>query len=175
MKHHITYIPRHWIDFIRLNDQELQRKCRMDIYKATGKGGQKKNKTSNAVRLTLEHLSVTASASRSRQDNISRAVKKMRLAIAMDLSDSSENRSGLSELPGELKNYVSKGLIRINEKNPAFPYFSGVLFDIYLDCEGDVKIVAERLGTSSSQIHRFFSSHPFLLERMNALKQKFRR
>ena len=174
MDHHTQYTPQKWIKFVSLGDEELMRKCRMDIFKATGKGGQKKNKTSNAIRLTLNHLSVTATASRSRQENISKAVKKMRMEIALDLHEVEDNRSGLEKLPDGLCSYIRKGILRINEKNPLYAMFTGVILDIYMEYLGDVREIAEKLETSSSQIHRFISSHSSLLPKINFLKERFR-
>lgn len=174
MDHHTSYTPNQWIDFVSFSDEALLRKCRMDIFKATGKGGQKKNKTSNAIRLTLNHLSVTATASRSRQENISKAVKKMRMEIALDLFEVEENRSGVEKLPATLDSYIRKGMLRINEKNPLYAMFTGIMLDIYLGNRGDIRKIAEKIETSSSQIHRFISNHPALLQKINLLKQKFR-
>lgn len=172
MDHHTCYTPTHWLDFVSLSDDALLKKCRIDIFKATGKGGQKKNKTSNAIRLTLGHLMVTATASRSRQENISKAIKKMRMEIALDLDSVNGNRSRKIELPRELSSYIQKGILRINEKNPLYAKFSGMVLDLYLENDGDIKVLAENLKTSSSQIHRFFSKHPALLRVINGVKSR---
>jgi len=53
--------------------------CRWDYFKASGPGGQKKNKTSSAVRCTHEDSGAVgqASESRSQRDNKKEAFKRM--------------------------------------------------------------------------------------------------
>ena len=89
----------------------------MDVFKATGHGGQKKNKTSNAIRLTLEHLSVTYTTSRSKAENISGAYKKLRMSMALDISAGRENCYSCQTYPVNLFQYFQKGSININAKN----------------------------------------------------------
>ncbi len=50
------YSPFFWHEFVAKTDDELLKMVRIDVFKGTGKGGQKKNKTENAIRLTLDDL-----------------------------------------------------------------------------------------------------------------------
>src|SRR5947209_18351124 len=54
-----------------LTDAQLLARCEVDTYRASGPGGQKRNKTSSAVRLRHEDsgLSVIAEESRSQHEN----------------------------------------------------------------------------------------------------------
>ncbi len=162
------------MQFLRKSDQELQNLSRMDIYKATGRGGQKKNKTSNAIRLSLGNLSVTQSASRSRADNISKAVKKLRLAIALDIGSGFQERSGWRDFPEEILPYLQSDLIRINPKNKVFPIFLGNFIDVFIHHQGNWKKIAEQFNTSNSQIRRFTQENPFMLETVKKLQNQFR-
>ncbi len=71
-------------DYLSLSDDELLRQCKVDRYRASGPGGQKRNKTESAVR--LRHLptglSVTAVESRSQHENRARALRRLRDKIA---------------------------------------------------------------------------------------------
>ena len=120
-----NYKPVDWLIFLQKTDEALKALCRVDIFKATGRGGQKKNKTSNAIRLNLAHLMVTYTASRSQAENLRGALHKLRLAIATDLHDGFEARGTNAEYPPELKSYIQGGMIHINAKNPIFPIFIG--------------------------------------------------
>src|SRR5437016_10153870 len=68
-----------------LTDPQLLQECEVDTYRASGPGGQKRNKTSSAVR--IRHLPtgliVTATESRSQHENRARALRRLREAIAL--------------------------------------------------------------------------------------------
>ncbi len=73
--------------FLSLSDDALVAQCEVDHYRASGPGGQKRNKTSSGVR--LRHgptgLSVTAVDDRSQHVNRVRAVRRLREAIALNV------------------------------------------------------------------------------------------
>src|SRR5713101_3263501 len=70
-----------------LNDQQLLAQCAVDTYRASGPGGQKRNKTSSAVR--IRHLPsgliVIAEESRSQHENRARALRRLRQAFYLKL------------------------------------------------------------------------------------------
>src|SRR5947209_17334090 len=72
-----------------LSDDQLLAQCAVDTYRASGPGGQKRNKTSSAVR--LRHgptgLLVIAEESRSQHENRARALRRMREALYLKLRD----------------------------------------------------------------------------------------
>src|ERR1700739_4691996 len=72
-----------------LNDAQLLQQCEVDTYRASGPGGQKRNKTSSAVR--LRHLPsgliVIAEESRSQHENRARALRRMRQALFLQLRE----------------------------------------------------------------------------------------
>src|SRR5229473_40041 len=72
-----------------LTEDQLLRQCAVDTYRASGPGGQKRNKTSSAVR--LRHLPsgliVIAEESRSQHENRGRALKRLRQALYLKLRD----------------------------------------------------------------------------------------
>src|SRR5262249_14690328 len=72
-----------------LNDGQLLAQCEVDTYRASGPGGQKRNKTSSAVRLRHppSGLIVIAEESRSQHENRARALKRLRQAIHLKLRE----------------------------------------------------------------------------------------
>ena len=153
-------------EFLRKTDDELLKLSRVDVFKATGKGGQKKNKTSNAIRLSMCHLSVTESKSRSKAENIKGAVKKLRLAIALDKKDATSSRVSVYQTPSEIKPYLNTGEIKISVKNPLYPIFIGILFNCYIKNGGNWSDMGKNLGFTSSQIRKF-------VDKNAQLKRKF--
>src|SRR5437879_9640374 len=71
----------------RLTDDQLLEQCAVDTYRASGPGGQKRNKTSSAVRLrhTPSALIVIAEESRSQHENRARALRRLREALYLKL------------------------------------------------------------------------------------------
>src|SRR5947207_14217946 len=72
-----------------LNDAQLLEQCAVDTYRASGPGGQKRNKTSSAVRLRHKPsgLIVIAEESRSQHENRARALRRLREALYLKLRE----------------------------------------------------------------------------------------
>src|SRR3954454_11918948 len=72
-----------------LNDEQLLAECRINISRGSGPGGQKRNKTSNAVH--LRHIGTgveaTATESRSLAENRLHAIHRLRLKIAVEVRE----------------------------------------------------------------------------------------
>ncbi|MDT8447904.1 MAG: peptide chain release factor-like protein [bacterium] len=157
------YSPDHWLEYLRLDDQKLLTRARRDTYKSSGKGGQKKNKTENAIRLVLGHLLVSETGSRSKEENLIGAVRKLRLAIALDFLKGSELRKSLTQPPVEVLPYLNQSELRINPKNRAFPFFVGWFLDRYLFRRGDWEATIKDLGTTKSQANKFVERNRALM------------
>src|SRR5438132_11230599 len=73
----------------KLSDAQLLEQCEVDTYRASGPGGQKRNKTSSAVR--IRHLPsgliVIAEESRSQHENRGRALRRLRQALHLHIRD----------------------------------------------------------------------------------------
>src|SRR5829696_10336405 len=76
-------------DWAALTDAQLLAQCEVDTYRASGPGGQKRNKTSSAVRLRHlpSGLSVIAEESRSQHENKARALKRLRQRLWLALRE----------------------------------------------------------------------------------------
>src|SRR5205814_6197421 len=76
-------------EWTSLTDAQLLAQCAVDTYRASGPGGQKRNKTSSAVR--IRHLPtgliVIAEESRSQHENRAKALKRLRQALYLKLRD----------------------------------------------------------------------------------------
>src|SRR5215510_12416800 len=72
-----------------LTDEQLLAQCEVDTYRASGPGGQKRNKTSSAVRLRHppSGLLVIAEESRSQHENRARALRRLRQALYLKLRE----------------------------------------------------------------------------------------
>src|ERR1700741_1645187 len=72
-----------------LSDGALLTQCEVDTYRASGPGGQKRNKTSSAVRLRHppSGLLVIAEESRSQHENKAKALQRLRKALYLELRE----------------------------------------------------------------------------------------
>src|SRR5882757_5979117 len=72
-------------DHLLASDDALIAQCEVDRYRASGPGGQHRNKTESAIRLRHQPTGVTAIGedSRSQAENKIHAVRRLRAAIAL--------------------------------------------------------------------------------------------
>lgn len=122
-------------------DTELLTDCVIDHHKATGRGGQKRNKTSSAVRLTHRPsgVQVVAANHREQSRNTTMALRRLRIAIAMTIRDQFR---GLS-LP-----------IDTSPRNPRYPVWLAEVLDCLEDNEFRVSEAAAALSTGSGRLVR---------------------
>ena len=80
-------MPR--VDHLLASDDALIGQCEVDRYRASGPGGQHRNKTESAVRLRHRLTGVTAIGedSRSQAENKVHAVRRLRSAIALEVRE----------------------------------------------------------------------------------------
>lgn len=80
-------MPR--VDYLLASDDQLIAQSEVDRYRASGPGGQHRNKTESAVRLRhkLTGVSAIGEDSRSQSENKHHAVKRLRSAIALEVRE----------------------------------------------------------------------------------------
>jgi hypothetical protein len=152
---------------IMLGDDELVRACEVDRYRASGPGGQHRNKTESAVR--VRHLATGVAAfaddSRSQHENKARAVKRLRGALALGV------RAELAldgHVAGEpLRRLVAGGTAPLGVKTrQTAGYWLAIahLLDLFVATGAEVAATAERLGVTSSALARLLT-HDELVHR----------
>src|SRR5213083_2956993 len=111
-------------DWAALNDAQLLAQCEVDTYRASGPGGQKRNKTSSAVR--LRHLPsgliVIAEESRSQHENKAKALKRIRKALYLELREELPIEARTAEAIAALPDYSparsKDGKLHLGVKDP---------------------------------------------------------
>lgn len=131
-----------------LEDSQLLGECRVETYRSRGPGGQKKNKTSSAVRIT--HLPTDTAAvsteSRSQHENRAAALHRLRLELALTI-----RRPLRPEAPaywGEITD--SAGRLTISVRSPQFAPAMAYVFDALEHYRGSVADAAATLGMSTA-------------------------
>ena len=127
-------------EFLSMNNDDLLRQCRIESFVGSGPGGQHRNRNYTAVRLIVKELPqfiCEASDSRSQKQNISEALQKLRIKMAVQWR----------KTPPETASYN-----HLNENNPGFACEFAKLLDMLCECGFDHKETALRLGISNSKL-----------------------
>lgn len=145
-----------------LNDDALLAECREDHYRGSGPGGQKRNKTSNGVRLvhTPTGLIVTATESRSLRENRIHALRRLRLKLATDVRE----RVDLGAFqPPDWFLTIRKGTrIEASDHHPLYAALAGLVLDLFEALNGSPAAVAINLGVSTSAVIKLLEGEPQL-------------
>jgi hypothetical protein len=145
--------------WLRLSDADLLRQCLEENYKASGPGGQHRNKVATAVRLHHEPSGVTAHGeeTRSQAENRRHALSRLRERIAFTI----RARFDLDapDAPPELvAQRRGGGLLAVNPKNPSFPLIAATALDALAAADGSYAAAARALGLTTSQLLKFLQS-----------------
>ena len=143
---------------LQLDDPSLVKLCDLEFTKGTGNGGQKRNKTSSAVRLQLRGTEFRAEdcSERSQHRNRAIALRKLRMLVALNVRNSPPQPLPRKDCSLDHDDY---------------PLYMARLLD-WLACEGgDHRPAAEKLGFSATALAKKIARDPQLLTAVNQLRQ----
>ena len=165
---------------LALDDEALLAACDMQTYRASGPGGQHRNKVSSAVR--LRHgptgLSAQAEESRSQHENRRRALRRLRMHLATRLRKPAPPAG--APLPTMLAGCLRAGprrgggarrRLEVGPKDRRFWPVAALLLDRLDHHQGRVAPAAGELGIATSNLVAFLRSERHLL----AAAQQMRR
>lgn len=156
---------------LALDDAALSSACAMDTFRASGPGGQKRNKTSSAVRLRHLATGVAAEAdeSRSQHENRAKAVRRLRLAIATQVRQPLDPLTW--ESPAALVLLVKVGSGPAVRRDPRYAAAIATLFDL-LEAHGwSLADAAAHLGVSTAALGRFVAEEEFVFRAANTRRR----
>jgi hypothetical protein len=159
-----------------LSDAQLLAQCAVDTYRASGPGGQKRNKTSSAVRLRHppSGLIVIAEESRSQHENKARALRRLRQALYLQLRDGVDvaclQPTGAARQSDFAPARTDDGRLPLGRKDPRFWPAIGVALDVLLASGARVAPTAAALGVSTGQLVDFLAADPKVWEQVNRLR-----
>jgi RF-1 domain len=164
-----------------LDDEALLKQCDTRRSRASGPGGQHRNKVETAIELTHRPTGVTASASerRSQADNHRMALKRLRLKLAIqvrtsrNLTDSANPMETPGAHPGagasELwQSRIKARRIVLSADHADFPPILAEALDTLAAFAYDTTKAAAVLGVTGSQLVKLFQKEPAVLAMVNA-------
>jgi len=144
---------------LQMDDEELSRLCRLEFFKGSGNGGQKRNKTSSAARVTLladPALTASDCSGRSQHDNRSQALFKLRMEIACH-----------RRLPFQ---GITHPECSVN--HAGYPLFVAQLLDLAEACRFDHQQMAVTLGISPTAMVKKIGRDSALWQFFNKKRQE---
>lgn len=158
-------------EFLLLADAALLKQCDVDNYRVSGPGGQKRNKTSSAVRLRHRptQLIVTATEERSQHVNKARAVRRLRAAIALNVrTEVNLDEYQRSELL--LSCVTAGGRLSVGRRDHRYNSAVCEILDLLTACGARVSATATLVGVSTANLVKFIRDDPHLRRGVNRMR-----
>lgn len=139
----------------------------VETYRASGPGGQKRNKTSSAVRIVHQPTGLHAIAheSRSQQTNRQAALRRLQHRIALEIRQPID-MAAFSAPPwwGES---VKNRKVQLSARNPLYANAVAMVLDVLATCGWSISEAAAALGLSTAGLVAFLRGDHLLWAAVN--------
>jgi hypothetical protein len=151
-----------------LDDASLKAQCRVTHTRASGPGGQHRNKVQTAVVLHHQQTGLTAQASerRSQSENLHVALRRLRMELALHVR--CERASPSAMWLGRTRG----GRIALNVDHADFPVMLAEALDVIARHNHELSPAAAALGVSGSQLLKLLKDEPRALALLNTERQR---
>jgi hypothetical protein len=154
-----------------LPPETLLAQCEVRRLRRSGPGGQHRNKVETAVALHHSPTGVKAEANerRSQAENLSAAIFRLRINLALEIRLPVETGAKPSPL---WQARSSGGKIRVGETHQDFPTILAEVLDVFAAHLADPKTAAEQLGCTASQLLKLLKQEPRAFQLLNQWRQQ---
>jgi len=145
---------------LALAEADLLRECRVDRLRGTGRGGQKRNVTESAVRVTHEASGLAACSDETRLQNRNRtvAVRLLRIEMALNWRQPPPDAWRWAQRPGP--------------RNSVYALYLAELLDVLDACDYRVSDAAAFCGLSTGRLVRDLARDSHLWQAVNTVRQQ---
>jgi hypothetical protein len=152
------------------NEDTLLAQCRWDTFRSGGPGGQKRQKTSNGVRLTHlpSGISAVSTEWRTLTENKLHAIRHLRLKLAIELREPVD--LARFEPPEWFLSVRRQNQIEASHRHPLYAAIAGLLLDLLKALAGNPAAVAVNLGVSTTAVVKFLENEPHLWAAANQIR-----
>ena len=145
--------------------------CEVDTLRASGPGGQKRNKTESAVRIRHKPsgLIAIANESRSQHDNSETAFKRMRKALALKLREP----VAVDSVPPPISAAIDKkGKLKLGQKDARYIPAIAVALDILNAHQGRISDAAKQIGVTTANLSSFLTDDEDVFVEANVIRMQ---
>jgi hypothetical protein len=146
-----------------LSDEQLLAECRVEAFRGPGPGGQKRNKTSSAVRVTHNPTGLWAisTESRSQQRNRQMALDRLRHKLALLVREA----ANLAEFP-------EPEILDVSQRAFGYPAAMGKILDVLDHAGWSVSDAARILAVSTGRLVGFLREDGPLFAEVNRRRKE---
>ena len=151
--------------------EQLLAECEVRRGRRRGPGGQHRNKVETAIVVTHQPTGVKGEASerRSQAQNRQAAVFRLRVNLALNVRTPRPEDATPSEL---WKTRCVGGRISVSPIHEDFPVLLAEALDVLAASEMDIRLAAETLAVTASQLTKFLKIEPDALAQVNEHRRK---
>jgi len=162
------------MEYWELTDEQLIAQCDWYARRASGRGGQKRNKTSSAI--TLRHrptdITVVATESRLQGENREKALERLRLALVLAVRREVDMET--FQAPAELQEQINRdGKLKVNSRNPRYLSVLATTLDLLNFYRGQVSHAADRLGITTTNLINLLEHDPKAWTAAQEMRKKY--